>query len=120
MKFNNFINQFFYKFNQMLSKDIIFDVVYIDTPDGVQIKPHRLYIERRGEKDRWLYLRCPCGCEDLISVNLMKSVQPFWTLQKHINRTISLWPSVNKTTGCRSHFFIRHSLIEWAKSNNLP
>jgi len=73
-----------------------------------------LVIERRAGKDRWVHFRCPCPCQETISLNLMTSQMPFWSLIWHADGTVSVTPSVDKTSGCRSHFFIRRCRIEWA------
>ena len=73
-----------------------------------------VYVECRGGKDRWAHFLCPCGCQDVISLNLMSSQQPYWTLVCHEDGTVSLSPSVDKMSGCRSHFFLRRGEIDWA------
>src|SRR5438876_618826 len=34
-------------------------------------------------KPKWLRFRCPCGCGDVIALNLMKSHFPHWTAEVH-------------------------------------
>jgi hypothetical protein len=92
----------------------ILGVKFVEEIDKDRLKTSLLYVESRGGKDRWLHLRCPCGCGDVISLNLMTSNRPFWSLTRHTDGTLSVMPSVDKTSGCRSHFFIRQSRIAWA------
>jgi uncharacterized protein DUF6527 len=75
-----------------------------------------IYVESRGGLDRWLHLKCPCGCADVISLNLMTNHRPFWSITWHGDGTLTVMPSVDKTSGCRSHFFIRRCRIAWASS----
>jgi hypothetical protein len=82
--------------------------------DKDKLKPFVLYVECRGGKDRWAHFLCPCGCKDVISLNLMTSQRPCWTLSCDEDGTVSLYPSVDKTSGCKSHFFVKKSKIDWA------
>lgn len=84
--------------------------------DAAAAKPSRVYIEHRGGKDRWVHLVCPCGCRDVITMNLMTSQRPHWAVTRHEDGSVTIHPSVDKTTGCRSHFFVRRGNIEWAGS----
>lgn len=58
---------------------------------------------------------CPCGCGELIRLCLQEDVSPSWKLKYHDNKTVSLSPSIWRTHGCRSHFFIRHGNVDWCK-----
>jgi hypothetical protein len=56
---------------------------------------------------------CPCGCGDLVQLNLLHRATPFWRIRHHRNGAVSVLPSICRTKGCRSHFFIRDSRIDW-------
>jgi len=89
-------------------------VVRVNDITKIKNNTNTLYIENRGGKNRWIYLKCPCGCGDIISVNLMISAHPHWILSTNKSGNLDLSPSLNKITGCKSHFFIRDSQIVWA------
>lgn len=57
---------------------------------------------------------CPCGCGALIKLNLLPEARPCWHAKQHWDASVSLTPSVERLTGCRSHFWVRRGLIEWA------
>jgi hypothetical protein len=61
-------------------------------------------------------LRCPCGCGETISLSLIPEDRPKWRARTHFDGTISLHPSIWRTKGCRSHFFIVRSRIIWVPS----
>jgi hypothetical protein len=66
-----------------------------------------------GDHPKWAVLKCPCGCGEVIDVNLMKSRSPFWTLSlKDGKATLkpSLWVPAER---CGSHFFINDNRIDW-------
>src|SRR5260221_9162607 len=54
---------------------------------------------------KWLKLRCPCGCGEIVSVNLQRRLKPAWKLRVDDGDAVSLSPSVWRTSGCRSHFW---------------
>jgi hypothetical protein len=58
-------------------------------------------------------LRCPCGCGDVISLSLIASDRPRWRARNFWDGTVSLHPSVWRTKGCRSHFFVVRSRVIW-------
>ncbi|MDR6472222.1 hypothetical protein J2777_005963 [Paraburkholderia graminis] len=68
-----------------------------------------------GEEGQyWLAaLRCPCGCGDTIQLSMMEGQRPQWTLVDRHMRFPTLAPSVDRTVGCRSHFFLRSGKIQW-------
>jgi len=54
---------------------------------------------------RWAVLRCPCGCSELLTINLDRRAGPSWKITRR-NGTVSLSPSVWLTSGCQSHFIL--------------
>jgi len=68
-----------------------------------------------GEKEfKWVaVLKCPCGCGDTIQLNLLKDSSPCWRVKIHSNGDISLYPSVNRTINCKSHFNITKNNVRW-------
>jgi hypothetical protein len=68
-----------------------------------------------GENDDlWAaQMHCPCGCGEMIDLNLMDSIRPRWTVVEEWDGTFSLSPSVWRRRGCQSHFFVKRSEILW-------
>lgn len=54
---------------------------------------------------RWAVFRCPCGCGELLTINLDRRVGPHWRLIRR-KSGVSLSPSVWRTSGCHSHFIL--------------
>jgi hypothetical protein len=59
----------------------------------------------RGQP-RWLLLRCPCGCDEIIPINLDARAGKAWRLYRGSRSGLTLFPSVWRDTGCESHFII--------------
>ena len=58
---------------------------------------------------------CPCGCDATIQLSLIKRDRPSWSQTTDSDGRVTLTPSVWRTTGCHSHFFVRNGRIVWAR-----
>jgi hypothetical protein len=56
---------------------------------------------------------CPCGCGELLQMSLHEDGYPRWKLIQHEDGTVSLDPSVSRIVGCRSHFWLQRSQVQW-------
>jgi hypothetical protein len=72
-----------------------------------------VYLAGEGEHLWAAAMICPCGCGEVVELNLLKQARPCWSEQMHSDGTVSLLPSIWRQQGCRSHFFIRHGRIDW-------
>jgi hypothetical protein len=68
-----------------------------------------------GERANWwaAAMKCPCGCGDVIELNLLRAAKPCWIATIEADSTVSLTPSVWRQRGCRSHFVMRFGRIRW-------
>jgi len=89
-----------------------------DFPERLQ--PMTLYIAGEEPYVWAAAMLCPCGCGDSIHLNLLEQERPCWSIQLHADSSVSAVPSVWRTKGCRSHFFIRNSGIEWCRFDTAP
>ncbi len=60
---------------------------------------------QRG-RPRWLLLSCPCGCGEEFPINLDPQAGPAWRLYGNLQSGLTLFPSVWRESGCRSHYVI--------------
>ncbi len=63
-------------------------------------------------KYKWAYLNCPCGCGELLALNLMRSHTPRWQLSVQTERSFSLQPSVHSME-CGAHFWLHDGQVIW-------
>jgi len=61
-------------------------------------------------------LKCPCGCGEAFVLNLV-GTRPLWKARVSKKR-LSISPSIWRTTGCKSHFWIISGRIKWANNYN--
>lgn len=83
----------------------------INIPDNVAEKT--IFIIQDGNVPELIALKCPCGCNCNILLNLLEDAKPCWHYDIDDN-SISITPSIWRNKGCKSHFFIRQGSIVWA------
>ncbi len=72
-----------------------------------------IYIVGENKFLWFVALKCPCGCGDVIHLNLLPEANPYWKVESHSDGTVSLKPSVWSLKGCGSHYFVRNGEINW-------
>jgi len=72
-----------------------------------------------GDEDwKWLLqFQCPCGCEDVIQLSLLKNSRESWEIAIHDDEKFSIHPSINRTINCGSHFFIRNNSVQFCNED---
>ena len=83
-----------------------------DVPDELDNKTIYI-IENEGYYWQAVMI-CPCGCKKILHMNLIKEYYPSWNFKINKKKIITLYPSINRMAGCKSHFFIRKGKIVWA------
>lgn len=73
-------------------------------------------IVESGGRRKWAILRCPCGCGEVLTMNLMPTYRPRWEVRVNGSGDASLFPSVDSTK-CGAHFWVKHGRIVWAVSS---
>lgn len=84
-----------------------------DLPD--RPKASTLYIAGEGANAWAAAMLCPCGCGEVIRLNLLREVRPRWDVREHADGAVSLEPSVWRQKGCKSHFILRRGMIIWCE-----
>jgi hypothetical protein len=69
-------------------------------------------VVERGGVRRQLVLQCPDGCGEVLSINLDPRSGPAWRLY-HRRGHWSLFPSIDKSSGCLSHFILWRGRVLW-------
>jgi hypothetical protein len=82
----------------------------VELPD--KLKSRRLYVI--GDPHPWAAaMLCPCGCGSVIQLSLLETDSPRWRLSVDRKGIPTLAPSVRRTKGCKSHFFLRAGQVDW-------
>jgi hypothetical protein len=61
---------------------------------------------------RMLLMNCPCGCGDVLIVNLDERAGRAWRIYRR-RSAVSLYPSYWRDTKCKSHFVLWRNRIFW-------
>lgn len=79
-----------------------------------KLRPLSVYLIGE-ENDLWaVAFLCPCGCNDVIQLNLLKhGGRPCWTVNRGMDDRANLSPSVWRKVGCKSHFFLKEGIVKW-------
>lgn len=109
----NKLIDYFAKLFHWLTKRPSLKTVYVeDIPDSC--KKGFIYIV--GNDNPWYaVVKCPCECGETIRLCLQEEVKPSWKLSYCYDGSVSLQPSIWRTRGCQSHFFITKGSINWCK-----
>jgi hypothetical protein len=82
-----------------------------EVPD--QPEPRTVYVVGEGGHLWFAAFLCPCGCGEVVQASLLERSRPHWRLTEDWDGVASLQPSVWRTRGCRSHFWLRRGRIRW-------
>lgn len=98
---------------QLRRRSVPFQTEHVlDVPDHLQ--PNRLYLVGDQRRPWVTVFLCPSGCGAAIELNLLPEARPCWRVLQSWDTTVTLTPSIDRMVGCRSHFWVRKGLIEWA------
>lgn len=78
----------------------------------------KIYVVGEAMHQWYVVLACPCGCGETVHLSLLEDDRPRWQLTQHENATVTLFPSVWRSVGCRSHFFVRRGKIQWCQQDD--
>jgi|SRR5579862_2668756 len=82
-----------------------------ELPD--RVRPGCLYALGGPARPWSAALVCPCGCGELLHLSLLPEDCPTWSLSVDGRDLPTLYPSVWRKDGCRSHFFLRGGRVVW-------
>ena len=83
-----------------------------DVPEVLE--PETVYLVGEDSLPWCAALLCPCGCGSTIQVSLVAGDRPSWRAIRHFSGSVTLLPSIWRSSGCRSHFFVRRGRIVWS------
>lgn len=95
----------------------LFDQTYkFEINEGLfpkRLEKRRIYILTE-DGDPWeAKMVCPCGCDEVLDLNLIPDDHPTWKASADAQGRATLYPSVWRHVGCRSHFWVRGGRILW-------
>ena len=89
-------------------------VVAVDGDSLPSVLPYRNLVLARDDGENWCVgLRCPCGCDDTIELLLVREGRPRWDIIIDGHGRPTLNPSIWRSSGCCSHFWVKGGRIVW-------
>jgi len=85
-----------------------------DNPNPDNLKEHIVYVVGGKKYTKWAYMKCPCGCNEVIMLSLNSATFPSWSIKQDKLGRANISPSINKLVGCKSHFWIIKGKLNWA------
>lgn len=92
------------------------EVVQRHEADHLLSFPGDAALVRRGVL-RSMVIACPDGCGEQLTINLDSRSGPAWRYYGSCS-DVTLFPSVWRNTGCRSHFIVWQSRIYWCDGSD--
>lgn len=87
------------------------EVEFRHEADALVTTPGDMALIMRG-RPRSLVFACPDGCGERLTINLDPQAGRAWTLFRN-KRGLTLFPSVWRDNGCRSHFILWDDVLLW-------
>lgn len=78
-----------------------------------RLRRRRLYIVSDDGFDEEAAMICPCGCKQVLYMNLLTDERPCWRIDRDDRNLPTLHPSVWRQKGCCSHFWLKRGRIVW-------
>lgn len=113
MKNISFINRIIGYFQWKFGKFQFRVALVKNNPNPEDIKANIVYIVGGGNYVKWAYLRCPDNCGDNIMLNLSVNRKPLWSVVQDKKGRATIYPSIYKLDGCKSHFWIKNGKLIW-------
>ncbi|WP_353740191.1 DUF6527 family protein [Desulfosarcina widdelii] len=76
-----------------------------------KLDTNKLYLVGEGDYLWFAAMMCPCDCGHILYMGLMPDQKPKWSVTVHHDNSVSLFPSVWRKVGCKTHFWLRNGCI---------
>ena len=77
------------------------------------LSDNSILVMQDGNEPELLAFICPCGCKENILLNLLGDASPQWRFSITDDKIIDVHPSIWRTVGCKSHFWIIDGNVKW-------
>jgi hypothetical protein len=88
-------------------------------PSPEEIKQGQAFIVGNTKIRKWICFQCPDGCGEMIHLSLISTTTPHWSISVDWLGQPTVFPSVRKLDGCKSHFWIKTGKIDWCNDSGI-
>ncbi len=91
-----------------------YSLLYVDDlPEESTVREKTVYVVGENGYHWVAAFKCPCGCGDLIQLNLIPEGKHIWRIRMQ-EESFSIYPSVDRVySNCRSHFNLTRGNVVW-------
>ncbi|WP_367165795.1 DUF6527 family protein [Mesorhizobium sp.] len=89
------------------------------TPSDDTVRPGQFISVVHKGRPYWALFRCPCGCGDVVSLPTHPPHKPRWRIEMSLEGRPTLHPSVWRTKGCLSHFWLSDGRVYWCEDTGV-
>lgn len=113
----NWLSRLLTQFNAWLRKFFLpnYRTRFIEGDLPARLDRKVIYIVKEDGFLEYAAMLCPCGCGQVLYMNLIPDERPCWYITEHPSGTVTLHPSVWRNKGCQSHFWFREGQIYWCE-----
>jgi hypothetical protein len=90
-----------------------------DLRDDSEIEPGQMVFVIGSGAPKWAQHLCPCGCNEVILLNLNSGRRPCWSLHYDLLGRPTVHPSIWRKEGCMSHYWIRNGMTHAVDSRQM-
>lgn len=69
------------------------------------------WVNYHGDEKAFIGFDCPCGCEQRLAIPLVSGHTHMWNRVGEDFNTLTLTPSIQRTTECKTHFNVTNGNI---------
>lgn len=91
-----------------------------DHPDRERMVKGWIYVVGGPNYQKWAYMLCPTGNEEVIQLSLQPKHRPRWDVTRDFLRRPTLHPSVRQLEGSYAHFWIKKGKVLWCDDTGKP
>ncbi|MDX2072551.1 MAG: DUF6527 family protein [Haliscomenobacter sp.] len=104
-----------YRLRLAISICLLFCLIRDDSclPEEQHIRKYTVYWVGEQPHQWCAVFYCPCGCKELIYLNLLPTAKPCWSLTPKGKKHGTFSPSVHRIKGCKSRFFVIEGRTRW-------
>jgi hypothetical protein len=87
-------------------------------PIPATLRQGEIYMVVSAGIRKWACLRCPGGCESVISLSLAPDRRPRWKIATDGWGRPTIEPSIHQTRQCQCHFWIKDGRVIWCEGSS--
>lgn len=89
----------------------------LDMPGPHELRKGEVVVVGLKDQPKWATFLCPCGCGVPLLLSLNPRRRPRWSVAADWLGRPTVDPSIRRTDGCHSHFWMRRGYVDWCRDS---